>query len=397
MLNDRDYGDFTIENLFSVIGTTSTDAKNVSFTSLGDSEFIGRTQLNYGVQGLVNSSDFNFPPNLKNTITISQVGTIVAQYRNKQYYTSQNIVRLSNPKLTKRSGLFIVAVLNSWLTKSGFNGYITPKQSVIRQASIELPLLSHADPNNYSQSDIDWQFMEKFIKELEAERIQELEAYLLATGLTNYHIKGLTLESRTWGTFKNDDLFEKCSLKRLKKTFDKKNDLSTTRTKEYNLPLVNAKAGNNGIMYYGRECDWESEELTLDVVSNGAISTGMVYAQPQRTGTLWDAYQIRLKDRVPTYRQLLFLQRCLQTNIQLKFNYYNKATWEKVKHETIDLPLKNSSDSDHYSKSDIDWQFMEDFICDLEAERIQNLKAEFIQEQEAYLIASGLTNCHLKR
>ncbi|MGT2667242.1 restriction endonuclease subunit S [Streptococcus rifensis] len=196
------------------------------------------------------------------------------------------------------------------------------------------------------------------------------------------------LLDRTWGTFKNNELFEKLSLKRLKKTFDKKSDVSTKKTKEYNLPLINAKAGNNGIMYYGRECDWESEELTLDVVNDGAISTGMVYAQPQRTGTLYNAYQIRLKDRIPTYRQLLFLQRCLQTNIQLKFDYYNKATWDdKVENETIDLPLKISSDLNNYSKSDIDWEFMEEFIKELEAERIQEL--------EAYLIATNLNDYRL--
>lgn len=196
------------------------------------------------------------------------------------------------------------------------------------------------------------------------------------------------LLDRNWGTFKNNELFEKLALKRLKKTFDKKNDVSTKRTKEYNLPLINAKAGDNGIMYYGRECDWESEELTLDVVNDGAISTGMVYAQPQRTGTLYNAYQIRLKDRIPTYRQLLFLQRCLQTNIQLKFDYYNKATWDdKVENETIDLPLKTSSDLNNYNKSDIDWQFMEEFI--------KNLEAEYIQELEAYLIATNLNDYHL--
>ena len=106
----------------------------------------------------------------------------------------------------------------------------------------------------------------------------------------------------------------------------------------------------------------------------------MVYAQPQRTGTLYNAYQIRLKDRIPTYRQLLFLQRCLQTNIQLKFDYYNKASWDdKVENETIDLPLKTNSDLNNYNKSDIDWQFME----------------EFIKELEAYLIATSLNDYHL--
>lgn len=195
------------------------------------------------------------------------------------------------------------------------------------------------------------------------------------------------LQAKTWGSFKNNELFELVNLKRIKKTFDKKNDISTRKTKDFSLPLINAKAGNNGIMYYGRLEDWESEEMTLDVVNDGAISTGMVYAQPQRTGTLYNAYQIKLKNKIPTYRQLLFLKQCLQTNIQLKFNYYNKATWKnKVENESIQLPLKKCSKTS-YSQEDIDWEYMESFIQELEAERIQEL--------EAYLISTGLNDYRL--
>ncbi|MSE06068.1 restriction endonuclease subunit S, partial [Lactobacillus salivarius] len=145
--------------------------------------------------------------------------------------------------------------------------------------------------------------------------------------------------SKYWGEFLIGDLFKNLLLKRIKPTFDKKNDVSTIRTDEFNLLLVNAKFGNNGIMYYGREDDWESAEMTLDIVNDGAISTGLVYAQPQKTGTLYNAYQIQLINRRPNYQELLFLQRCLQRSIQLKFNYYNKATWERVKQESIWLPL----------------------------------------------------------
>lgn len=204
------------------------------------------------------------------------------------------------------------------------------------------------------------------------------------------------LSSKNWGTFKNSEIFEKLSLKRKKKTFDKKNDLSTERTAEYNLPLVNAKAGNNGIMYFGRECDWESEELTLDIVNDGAISTGMVYAQPQRTGTLYNAYQIRLKNKIPTYRQLLFLQQCLQKNIQLKYDYFNKASWDnKVQYETIDLPLKNGADPNNYGQTEIDWDFMEDFIKKLEVEHIDELELERKNELEAYLQVTQLKDYEL--
>jgi hypothetical protein len=91
------------------------------------------------------------------------------------------------------------------------------------------------------------------------------------------------LEHVEWGEYKLEDLFEKLNLRFLKPTFDKENDVSREKTLEFDLPLVNAKDGDNGIMYYGRSIDFESAEMTIDVVGDGAISTGNIYSQPQKT------------------------------------------------------------------------------------------------------------------
>ena len=37
-------------------------------------------------------------------------------------------------------------------------------------------------------------------------------------------------------------------------------------------------------MYYGRSSDFESAEMTIDIVNDGAVSTGNVYPQPHITG-----------------------------------------------------------------------------------------------------------------
>lgn len=101
------------------------------------------------------------------------------------------------------------------------------------------------------------------------------------------------IDTSKWKAFTVGSLFYKLNLKIIKGNFNKTMDVSTARTSEFSLPLVNAKHFDNGIMYYGRECDFESAEMTLDVVKNGAIATGDVYAQPQKTGVLWDAYLIK--------------------------------------------------------------------------------------------------------
>ncbi|EJD2257492.1 hypothetical protein M1R26_004934, partial [Salmonella enterica] len=137
-------------------------------------------------------------------------------------------------------------------------------------------------------------------------------------------------EGRVWKQFKVYELFEKLNLKNKNKLFCKIQDTSVTRTDEFNLPLVNAKLGNNGIMFYGRERDFDSSEMTISVVSNGAVATGMVYAQPNKTGILWDAYLLKANIADINKRKLLFLASILQKSIRNKYGWENKAVWSKV-------------------------------------------------------------------
>ncbi|UOR32219.1 restriction endonuclease subunit S [Helicobacter pylori] len=179
-------------------------------------------------------------------------------------------------------------------------------------------------------------------------------------------------------------MFEKLDLKFKKKTFNKQKDISKVQTSEFDLPLVNAKNGDNGIMYYGRSSDFESAEMTIDIVNDGAVSTANVYPQLLKTGVLYNAYLIKPKF-TPTRETLLFFTPCIYKAIKLKFSYENKASWNKVKNELISLPLKPTANTQ--TIKDIDFHFMEKFIAELEQCRLAEL--------EAYLKATGLSNTTL--
>ena len=191
-----------------------------------------------------------------------------------------------------------------------------------------------------------------------------------------------------WGEFKIGDLFEKQNLKFKKGKFDKEKDVSRILTEEYSLPLVNAKDGDNGIMYYGRPEDFENVEMSIDIVNDGAVSTGNVYSQPQKTGVLYNAYLIKSKFELNS-SQLHFFTTTIQKSIKLKFSYELKASWERVKEEFIQLPEKNDGN--------IDFDFMEAFIRELEEERIRELEEERIRELAAYLKVSGFDNYKLSK
>lgn len=160
-----------------------------------------------------------------------------------------------------------------------------------------------------------------------------------------------------WGKFVVGDLMERKDLAIKKPGFDKRLDVSTEKDEEFSLPLVNAKDGNNGIMYYGREEDFESEAMCLDIVQNGAVATGNVYAQIQKTGVLWDAYLVKPKDEIGE-KALLFLSKVMQKAIKQKYGYDNKAIWDKVQKETILLPQTPSGTPD--------WAYMEAYMQRIE-------------------------------
>lgn len=173
------------------------------------------------------------------------------------------------------------------------------------------------------------------------------------------------IDTTKWKEYKIEDLFVKLDLKFRKAKFNKHFDISEERNTEFNLPLVNAKHSNNGIMYYGRECDFDSSEMTIDIVEDGAASTGDVYPQPQRTGVLYNAYLIKSIQPINSAMVLFFISTVLQRCIKEKFGYDNKCTWERVKKENIILPADFAGNPD--------FAYMENYMKGIMAKQRANL------------------------
>jgi hypothetical protein len=167
------------------------------------------------------------------------------------------------------------------------------------------------------------------------------------------------IDTNSWKPFPIGSLFDQLKLKKKKQGFSKRADTSLEKTEEFCLPLVNAKHGNNGIMFYGRPSDFESAEMTLDIVQNGAIATGDVYAQIQATGVLWDAYLVRPKHKVSALA-LLFLACAVERAIKNRFNYDDKAVWKKVRTVAVPLPVTKENEDEP------DYAYMESFMRERE-------------------------------
>lgn len=175
------------------------------------------------------------------------------------------------------------------------------------------------------------------------------------------------IDTSDWKPFVIGDLLEKLQLDIKKPNFNKALDVSEERDEEFNLPLVNAKHGNNGIMYYGRESDFDASEMTIDIVQNGAIATGDVYAQPQKTGVLWDAYLVKPKENIESAFTLIFLSTVIEKSIKDKFSYDDKCVWDKAKMLSVALPVTQDGKPD--------WAYMDKYMCSMMENAASDLMA----------------------
>ena len=117
----------------------------------------------------------------------------------------------------------------------------------------------------------------------------------------------------------------------------------------------------------------------ISISANGA-NTGATFFQSQEFTVLQDAYAIEWVNHNVhlTDNQYLFLVSAISKAIYGNYEWTNKAGWERIKNDFINLPI---------DKGNIDFDFMESFIAELEALRIAEL--------EAYLKVTGLKEYNL--
>lgn len=271
--------------------------------------------------------------------------------------TGQGMYYIVVPKYIPRRAIrYVITVLQSAVEgKFGYSNCFIG--SSMDDLSIKLPATHDGAP--------DWAYMESYMANLETKVAESLTMLQAAKDAEKKKV-----DTREWGEFRVGELFKKLNLRFLpNRVFDKASDISEVKSEEFNLPLVNAKHSNNGIMYYGRKHEWEYEVLTIDIVADGAASTGDVYAQPQETGVLYNAYLVKPKAKCVTGLILFFLSTVIQRCVKDHFGYDNKCTWDKVKHETILLPVDKTGQPD--------WAYMEEYMRKVE-EKTENTLNQFM-------------------
>ncbi|GAA9116453.1 hypothetical protein BTM333_04580 [Helicobacter pylori] len=223
-LNAIKWGEFKLGDLFEVLSSKKIYHANtikIHDTQIENSyPYVVRAATNNGIKGFI-VDDPTFA-NEKNTLSFAQ-DTFTVFYQKQPYFTG-NKVKILKPKFAFKSPkiLYFISAILQFILKPLTWGLGSTTES-IAEFKFSLPLKPTA--KTQTLKDIDFNFMETFIAELEQCRLAELEAYLKATGLSNTTLSndeenalnlfngknsggGNTPCGLTWQSFKLGDLFE---------------------------------------------------------------------------------------------------------------------------------------------------------------------------------------------
>ncbi len=370
-LNAIKWGEFKLGDLFEIEKTLSFNKD--ALTQGQDYDYITRTSQNQGVlqtTGFVNAENLN--PPFTWSLGLLQMDFF---YRKKSWYAGQFMRKITpkaeiENKINLRIAHYFTTLLNA-LKRPLLSVLVRDIDKTFREQKIQLPLKPTA--KTQTLNDIDFDFMEKFIAELEQCRLAELQAYLKATGLENTTLSsdeenalnvfnnsmgGNTSCGLTWQSFRLGDLFE------------------IRPTKAYNLtnphlfdnnaknPVVTNSSLNNGISGYSSlEPTEKGNQITY---SDTTTSEGIFYQKRPFIGYshVQGLYPLKYHE-FWNEKTLLYIVVAFKKVACGRFDYGNKFNRKIASEMSIALPTN--------PHGKIDFDFMRTFINALMKQIIQGV------------------------
>ena len=173
---------FTINQSKKIFHSVNVEIKE--WKENGFHSYVVRSSINNGIKGFISESEEFLNP--WNTITFAQ-DTFFAFYQKKPFFTWNwvKVLALKNKEMTEELGLFLAANINFKI--KDLSWWVWANMKSISEIVIHLP--------TYSNWELAYEYMENYIKEIEAYHIKEIEAYLKATGLSDYNLTKDEVES----------------------------------------------------------------------------------------------------------------------------------------------------------------------------------------------------------
>ena len=167
-LNDVEWGEFKVggnNGIFKVSNSKPYHKVNLTISSKGI-PYVTRTSMNNGLEDLI--VDANYEKNPKNTISLGAENADFF-FQGIDYISGNKMYSISNNKITREVGLFLVQVFRQSIKECGFGYGKGLTGTRFKNRYVMLPVDENNNPN--------WHFMEEYIKERESKQRNDLKEY----------------------------------------------------------------------------------------------------------------------------------------------------------------------------------------------------------------------------
>jgi hypothetical protein len=318
-----EWGEFKLGDLFeSSNGNFDIQKGHIN----GNGEYVITAGLTNN--GILGKTDIDAKIFDENTITIDMFGCAFYRQFNYKMVTHARVFSLK-PKfgVTENQGLFLTNSFSSLNRRFGYENMCSWTKIV--SDKIQLPT---------KNGKIDFDFMESFIAELVAERITELEAYLLATGLKDYTLTAE--EQQALDDFENLK-FEEFNVIDI---FDVKNTgniLSRDIVENSGAtPYLCASAENNAVSSY---ISFDEKQLDKgNCVFIGGKTFVVTYQEKDFYSNDSHNLVLYLKDEENRSKSnQLYLATCINKSLGHKYSWGDSISNRKIQTDRVSLPSNN--------------------------------------------------------
>ena len=335
-LTSREWREERLTNIFEISPGKRLTAAEMRF---GYRPFIGATDSNNGITNFVSNENISLD---KNVLGVNYNGSVVENfYHPYECIFSDDVKRfhLKNREDNKFSLLFMKT--NIFQQKSKFLYAYKFNEKRMKAQNIMLPV--------NSDDEIDYDFMEEYIKEVEKQKLKEYCEFAtkrLNECKTNSQSVE-QLDEKEWKAFEISEIF---SVESGCDIYDKE------RIKGF-IPYITSSAMNNGIKYFVSNKNATYESNVISVNRNGSVG----YAFYHKYFALYSNDCRRLKIKAGTNESLALFMTNQIMQQKDKYNYSVKMGTARLLRQKILLPTDSAGNPDY--------AYMENFIKNLMAQK----------------------------
>lgn len=166
------FKEFEVGELFDC-NTTKAFYPTKENLSEGETPYISRTTSNNGVSGFYNDVDDKFTVHNKCITVGAETG--IAFWQEKPFIPGVKVYTVTHKELNSKNALFVTTLLNKSADDYGFS-YLRSLNR-LKAESIQRPVKPGTDYVNYTEDDIDWDYMASYVRVMEKLVIADVVDY----------------------------------------------------------------------------------------------------------------------------------------------------------------------------------------------------------------------------